>query len=397
MVKRLQELYYITHVDNIPSILRLGILSHAQVEERKVPGKRVYDEGIVAWRKRRAVPGGLSLWEYANLYFQPRNPMLYRLVMEGKLNEIAVLGVRRDVLTLDGVLVTTGNAARIETTILPKSEWKKYKDEIVRGTDVEWWSEVNGSKRRIMAGVLVPRVIPPEMISNVYVPNNEVRQKVLSLLKAHLPEMPGRLSVIPEPHMFFQPRRVRVLTPRLKLVDGDMFFSPMQTLTISVNTVGVMGKGLASRAKYQFPDAYVVYQDAWRKGAIQPGKPFLYKREASLDVELADEPYHLTNANRRTWFLFFPTKRHWRESSRLEDIEQGLMWIVENYQREKIESLALSALGCGLGGLDWGVVGPVMVKYLSKLDIEVHIHLPLERSIPDEQLRKEFLLGLDQS
>ncbi len=393
MMKRLRELYYITHIDNIPSVLRLGILSHAQVEARNVQYAAVYDSGIVGWRKNKVAPDGQSLWEYANLYFQPRNPMLYRLVMEGYLHEIAILGVQRDVLSLDGVFVTTGNAARSETRILPKKAWGKYKDSIMRGVDVTWWSEADGSKRRIMAEVLVPEAVPAKMISSIYVPHNESRKRVQELLKREYPESFQKWPVIPEPQMFFQPRRIRHLTQRLKLVDGDMFFSPMQTLTISVNTVGVMGKGLASRAKYQFPDAYVVYQDACKKKLLQPGKPYLYKRETSLDVALADEPYNLTNANRRTWFLFFPTKRHWREASRLADIEQGLRWITENYKREGIESLALPALGCGLGGLEWGVVGPMMARYLGKLDVEVHIHLPLERSIPEAQLRKEFLLG----
>lgn len=393
MVKRLRELYYITHIDNIPSMFQLGVLSHAQIEAQEVQYKSVYDAGIVSWRKEKKTPDGLSLWDYANLYFQPRNPMLYRLVMEGKLNDIAILGIQRDVLSLEGVLVTTGNAARSETVILRRSEWKKHKDEIVKNTDVEWWSEMDGSKRRIMAEVLVPNRVPPDKINSIYVPNKDALSKVRALLKQNFPDILGKVPIIPEPHMFFQPHRVHILTSLLKLVEGDMFFSPMQTLTISVNTVGVMGKGLASRAKYQFPDAYVVYQDACKKNIIQPGRPFLYKREASLDVELADEPYHLTNANRRTWFLFFPTKRHWREPSRLEDIVRGLEWIVENYQNEGIQSLALPALGCGLGGLDWGVVGPIMAKYLSRLKIEVHIHLPLERSIPEEQLSKEFLLG----
>lgn len=64
-----------------------------------------------------------------------------------------------------------------------------------------------------------------------------------------------------------------------------MLFSQMQTLTVSVNTVGVMAKVLVSRAKHQFPDMYVVYQDICRSKAFQMGKPYLYKREASLDED----------------------------------------------------------------------------------------------------------------
>jgi hypothetical protein len=81
--------------------------------------------------------------------------------------------------------------------------------------------------------------------------------------------------VIAEPRMFFEPTTAMPVTPTLSLVVGDMFFSRMQTLTVSVNTVGVMGKGLASRAKYQFPDVYVRYQDVCRKRQLRMGVPLL--------------------------------------------------------------------------------------------------------------------------
>ncbi|RME49977.1 MAG: DUF4433 domain-containing protein [Caldilineae bacterium] len=393
MAKRLRELYYITHLQNVSSILKTGILSHAEVARRQIPYTPVYDAGIVSWRKDRQTPDGRSLWEYANLYFRARNPMLYRVLKEKGEQEIVVLGVQRDVLDLEGVLVTTGNAARSETVILKKGEWKKYRNEILQGVDVKWWSEADGSKRRIMAEVLVPERIPPSMIRAIYVADNNTRKIVYGQIEKEFPSAVKQIAIIPEPQMFFLPRREIPLLPRLKLIEGDMFFSPLQTLTISVNTVGVMGKGLASRAKYQFPDAYVVYQDACRKKWILPGKPYLYKREVSLEAALADDVAPLLHPNKRTWFLFFPTKRHWRENSRLEDIQNGLRWIVANYKREGIESLALPALGCGLGGLSWAEVGPLMCQSLSRLDIEVHIHLPLEGALPAEQLEKAFLLG----
>ena len=95
--------------------------------------------------------------------------------------------------------------------------------------------------------------------------------------------------------MFFQPRFATRIG-NISLVNGDMFFSDMQTLTVSVNLQGIMGKGLASRAKYQFPDVYVVYQDACRSKRITATKPCLYKREASFDEELADLTSPLSNS-----------------------------------------------------------------------------------------------------
>jgi hypothetical protein len=154
-----------------------------------------------------------------------------------------------------------------------------------------------------------------------------------------------------------------------------------------------MGKGLASRTKYQFPDVYVTYQDACRQKTLRVDKPFLYKREVHIAEELADEPGSLPANGSQKWFLLFATKRHWRDDSRLDDIEAGLHWVKSNYKAQKIKSLAMPALGCGLGGLSWQVVGPLMCHYLAELDIPVRIYLPRETTIPEDQLQAQFLLG----
>jgi O-acetyl-ADP-ribose deacetylase (regulator of RNase III) len=75
-------------------------------------------------------------------------------------------------------------------------------------------------------------------------------------------------------------------------------------------------------------------------------------------------------------------------------IEQGLIWIKDNYEKLGITSLALPALGCGLGKLSWSVIGPMMVKYLKGLKIKVSIYLPTEKNICEEWLTEKFLLGL---
>ncbi len=182
------------------------------------------------------------------------------------------------------------------------------------------------------------------------------------------------------------------MTNTLFLVEGDLFFSQMQTLTISVNTVGVMGKGLASRAKYQFPDMYVHYEDLCKKKILKMGKPSVYKREAFIDTQLADDPFSFPNPNSNKWFLLFPTKQHWRHKSPRDGIEQGLQWLRNSYQQEGIQSLAVPALGCGLGGLDWQDIGPLMCRYLAQIDIPVRIYLPREQSIDTKFLSADFLL-----
>lgn len=239
----------------------------------------------------------------------------------------------------------------------------------------------------MMAECLIPNAVPPQFIQTIYVVGHEAAKTVKASLGVSNPP-----PVVPDKHMFFQPTRRYSLTDKLSLVDGDMFFSNMQTLTISVNTVGVMGKGLASRAKHQFPDVYVVYQDLCRRKVLKMGQPALYKREASLDTQLADDPSSLPDLNQNKWFLLFPTKRHWREASDIKGIEEGLQWVRSSYKMEGIQSLAVPALGCGLGQLHWRDVGPLMCKYLADLEIPVVIYLPQETKMAQEYLEREFLL-----
>lgn len=383
----IKELYYITHIDNLPSILDIGILCHERVQTEDIQYTPIYDDDIVSHRRERHIPDGRSLWNFTNLYFQPRNAMLYQVVHEKPVNDIVILGVRLNILNRPDIFISTGNAAHSLSDILTASEGKKVISQIKKDTDKEYWTEEVGSKRKMMAECLVPNLVPPEFIQAIYIASHDAVAKVKATLQQ------SNLLPVVVPHMFFQASKQIPLTPYLTVIEGDMFFSRMQTLTVSVNCVAIMGKGLASRAKYQFPDVYVFYQDLCHKGILQMGKPYIYKRESSLDYQLADEPSALSNAEPTTWFLLFPTKRHWKERADIHGIEKGLQWLRDNYKKEGITSLAIPALGCGLGSLDWRDVGPLMCKYLTTLDVPIQIYLPAEREVPDDLLSKDFLLA----
>lgn len=384
---KLRGLYYIAHIDNLPSILQNGIFCHRKVEEEKINFTPIYDEAIVKGRKDKKVTDKSNLWDFVNLYFQPRNAMLYRVIFFSGVNteDIIIIGLKSSILDKNDIFVTNGNAASLYTKIFSAKEAGKYIKAIREKTDREWWASEDGSKRELMAECLVPDNVSPEYFSEIYVANQEALKKVRTICG-------GKIPAIPEPELFFLPSRKISLINNLSLIEGDMFFSRMQTLTVSVNTMGVMGKGLASRAKYQFPDVYVKYQDLCKNKVLKMGKPYLYKRETSLDFILADEAERLPNFNLQTWFLLFPTKTDWRKMADLKGIEEGLKWLVDQYKSEDIKSLAIPALGCGLGWLPWSAVGPVLCTYLSRLDIPVNIYLPLERKIPEEQLKPDFLL-----
>ena len=193
--------------------------------------------------------------------------------------------------------------------------------------------------------------------------------------------------------MSILPRSRKQIGDNLSLIDGNLFFSRLQTLTIPVNLQRIMGSGLALYTKQKFPDVYVAYQDACRSKRITATKPYLYKREGSLDEELADHGSELHTPNAVKWFLLFATKRKWRENSRLDDIEGGLDWVRRNFQAQGIESLAMPALGCGLGGLDWKDVGPLMCKYLHGIGIPAEIYLPREYPIDPQYLTESHLLA----
>lgn len=383
----IKSLYYITHIENLPSILSKGILSHKKVEELKVSYTPIYDTSIISRRKDKSTSDRNSLWEYANLYFQPRNPMMYRVVHEKDRRNIAVVGVKPGVLQASGGLITDGNAANDPTQFFSINQGLDVLQQQWKIIQNDWWNDLDGSKRKIMAECLIPEQINPELVHSIFVTDHTTKERVEKIIGSM------GMPVIPEPHMFFQPKFATRIGNNISLIDGDMFFSNMQTLTISVNLQGVMGKGLASRAKYQFPDVYVVYQDACRSKQLTASQPYLYRREASLEQELADLTFPLETPNSVKWFLFFATKRKWRENSRLEDIESGLDWIRKNCHEVGIQSLAMPALGCGLGNLNWSDVGPVMCSYLHDIGIPVAIYLPREHQIDFNYLTDESLLN----
>jgi len=365
MGKYIKELYYITHIDSVLSILQRGILSRRIIEKQNVEFTPVYAEDIVSRRSGKQVATGKTLWDYANLYFQARNPMLYRVIHEISLEQIVVLGIRRDIMNTRGTFVTNGNAASSPTIITPYARQTKILTEIADNIQREWWSEEDGSKRTVMAEFLVPEGIPSEYVTTIYTPSIDTCVKIRDEIRR------DDVNICPAP---------------------DMFFSQQQTLTVSVNCVGVMGEGLASRAKYQFPHVYVYYQDLCKQKKLHLGRPNLYKQELSLDRQLADEPETMKNGRPETWFLLFPTKDNWRNRADIKGIEKGLQWLCDNYHKEGIKSLAMPAVGCGLGWLDWSEVGPLICSYLAQLDISVWLYLPTEKRLPDDLLRKEFLL-----
>ncbi len=130
-----------------------------------------------------------------------------------------------------------------------------------------------------------------------------------------------------------------------------------------MNTVGVMGKGIALQFKERYPDNYRAYHKACKNGEIQIGKMFVF-READLQQ------------GEKT-IINFPTKKEWYKKSQYNYIEEGLKDLVKTIREHDIESIAIPPLGCGNGGLKWGKIKELMEKYLTVPDdVNIIIYEP---------------------
>jgi O-acetyl-ADP-ribose deacetylase (regulator of RNase III) len=141
----------------------------------------------------------------------------------------------------------------------------------------------------------------------------------------------------------------------LTYVRTSILDSKAQTITNTVNTVGVMGKGLASAMKARYPDMFKEYAKLCASHKFQIGQLWLWKTPTR-------------------WILNFPTKQHWRHPSKLSYIEAGLQKFISEYERRGVWEIAFPRLGCGNGNLDWEDVRPLMERYLANLPIQIYIH-----------------------
>jgi O-acetyl-ADP-ribose deacetylase (regulator of RNase III) len=143
---------------------------------------------------------------------------------------------------------------------------------------------------------------------------------------------------------------------------GDMLKADAEALVNTVNCVGIMGRGIALQFKNDFPENFKAYQAACAREEVQPGKMFVF------DTRRLTGPRFIIN---------FPTKRHWRGKSRMEDIDTGLKALVEEIRMRGIRSIAIPPLGSGLGGLNWAEVRPRIIEALHGFnDLQVIVFEP---------------------
>jgi len=149
---------------------------------------------------------------------------------------------------------------------------------------------------------------------------------------------------------------------KIELRTGDILQAGAEAIVNTVNCVGVMGRGIALQFKKAFPANFRAYAVACEEGEVQPGRMFVF------DTGAFTNPRYVIN---------FPTKRHWKGKSRLEDIDSGLIVLAREVRERGIKSIAVPPLGAGLGGLDWNDVRPRIEAALQDIpDLDVMIYQP---------------------
>lgn len=147
----------------------------------------------------------------------------------------------------------------------------------------------------------------------------------------------------------------------IQFCKGNIFDSNCQTIVVPVNTVGVMGAGLALEFKNRYAGLYKFYREKCFKDELKVGKLIIYK------------------CKRKPHVLLFPTKAHWKNKSLISYIDLGMEFFVKNYKNFGIESASFPALGCGLGELSWDLVKQKIELWLYSVDILVEIYEPLQK------------------
>lgn len=151
---------------------------------------------------------------------------------------------------------------------------------------------------------------------------------------------------------------------------GDILQSKAHAVVNTVNCVGFMGKGIAAEFKKKFPEMFEDYKKLCDAKQVKPGKPYIYYDKSGVVI------------------INFPTKDHWRSPSRLEDIILGLDFLLKHIDSWHIKSLAVPPLGCGNGGLEWTIVGPIIYQKLENLSMPIEIYAPY--GTPSSQMDVAF-------
>jgi len=170
----------------------------------------------------------------------------------------------------------------------------------------------------------------------------------------------------------------------IEVTQGNLLEAPAEALVNTVNTVGIMGRGIALQFKQAYPKMFRDYERACKAGEVRLGKVHVFDLGG-----LVGGPH---------WIINFPTKAHWRADSRMPDIEAGLNDLVATIRRLRIRSIAIPPLGCGNGGLEWNKVRPRIEAALAEVpEVKALIYAPdgapKASAMPNRTERPKMTMG----
>ena len=183
----IRALYYITHIDNLSSILSRGILSHERIRAEGIRNTTIYLEHLVNKRRDRYTSDDKNLWHYANLFFQPRNPMLYYVIHNKGKQNITVLGISNSVLQRQGIFITDGIASNKLTRIYSQVEGQRVlqaQQNFIRSDSWISWNDSDKIRCQLMAECLVLDQVDPRYIQKFIVSDRSIADSLQNRLSS---------------------------------------------------------------------------------------------------------------------------------------------------------------------------------------------------------------------
>jgi len=376
-------IYHITHVDNLPSIVKHRCLwSDAQRIAQKIGNVNIGHSHIKQRRLTRAVRVAAKgfLGDYVPFNFCNRSVMLcahYYGSVEGY---------------SDGQPPIVHLVSSVEAAIATGRPWAftdrhadlgyaRFFTNWAKRNEVDWEAmRSNGGKRKKRKGK------PSSWFTTgspglAWKRSACITTRLRSEPERRLPRRNiSRPSSSSRPGIISIERRARIM---IEFGKGNLLDADVQALVNTVNTVGIMGKGIALQFKKAYPENFAAYAKACKRDEVQIGRMFIH---------------HLARLENPQFIINFPTKGHWKGRSKLEDIEAGLQSLVKDVKRLNIISLALPPLGCGHGGLVWEDVYPMIVKAFNALPaVRVVVYAPgatpVAEAMPNRTDRPNMTIG----
>lgn len=352
-------IFRITHIENVPWILKHGL--HCRSSENRDPNFReIGNPDLIDKRRHRKIdlPPGGTLADYIPFYFTPHSPMLLNIktgchgMRQTPMSDIVIfVSSLRTLAERKFPFVFTDRHAYLQTarfftnlSDLNALDWPR-----LRARDFRRDPDEPDKFERYQAEALVHQHLPVDALLGIGchgAAHSRAPEWVVEL-SGRFPQSGGA---------------TRLVLLMIRYIQGNLLEASAEALINTVNEVGVMGKGVALMFREAFPENTRAYEAACKAGEVRVGRMFVTRNADLMGPR---------------WIINFPTKQHWRHPSRLEWVQEGLRDLVRVLHKNGIRSVALPALGCGNGGLEWTRVrAEIETTFQGMQDVDILVFEP---------------------